>query len=171
MVWDFVETNPIGERGATFQNAIEWVAKVIAEQASAVVNVGQVQQSDARRSPLPDEAADILFSDPPYYDSVPYADLADFFLVWHKQALQPDASGGIHTLGPDGLSPKSDECVLNNAHLVDGVPKSRAFFESCLQQSFVEANRVTSKNGVGCIVFAHKSTEGWEALLKRAYRG
>jgi len=26
-------------------------------------------------------------TDPPYYDNVPYSDLADFFVVWHRRML------------------------------------------------------------------------------------
>src|SRR5262249_6999842 len=38
-------------------------------------------------------------------------------------------------------------------------------------ESFREARRVLSPDGVGCIVFAHQSTEGWEALLSGIIRG
>ena len=34
-----------------------------------------------------DQAAAAWFTDPPYYDAVPYAHLADFFFVWLKRVL------------------------------------------------------------------------------------
>lgn len=31
------------------------------------------------------------FTDPPYYDNIPYADLSDFFYVWLKRSLIGDS--------------------------------------------------------------------------------
>lgn len=41
-----------------------------------------VMQRDSRDLPLADGSVDIVVTDPPYYDSVQYADLASFFRVW-----------------------------------------------------------------------------------------
>ena len=60
---------------------------------------GQIEQADGTDHPLPDQAAGVWFTDPPYYDAVPYADLSDFFLVWLKRTL-PD-----HPLLPDPVRP------------------------------------------------------------------
>ena len=65
----------------------------IAEVIDALVcikNPAQTQCADAVRSPLPNDAAGVWFTDPPYYDAVPYADLSDFFFVWLKRVL-PDS--------------------------------------------------------------------------------
>jgi hypothetical protein len=63
------------------------------------------------------------------------------------------------------LTPKREECVWNQSHYVDGKPKDASFFEGCVSNAFDEGKRVLDANGIGCVVFAHKSTEGWEALL------
>jgi putative DNA methylase len=34
-----------------------------------------------------------------------------------------------------------------------------------MAQAFAEGRRVLREDGVGSVVFAHKTTEGWEALL------
>ena len=52
-----------------------------------VTMVAHTQQADATNHPLPDQSAGIWFTDPPYYDQIPYADLSDFFLVWLKRIL------------------------------------------------------------------------------------
>ena len=41
-----------------------------------------VMQRDSRDLPVADGSVDIVVTDPPYYDSVQYADLASFFRVW-----------------------------------------------------------------------------------------
>ena len=90
MVWDFVESIPIGDRSANYGAAIEWIIKVVEELQGINLRSGEVQQGDAQQLTFPDESVDIYFTDPPYYDAVPYADLADFFLVWLKPALPPN---------------------------------------------------------------------------------
>ena len=80
VVWDFVEACGFGDGGAVWRGQIDWVARVI--ERLCVEGIGQVQAADSTDHPLPDHAAGVWFTDPPYYDAVPYADLSDFFFVW-----------------------------------------------------------------------------------------
>ena len=43
--------------------------------------------------------------------------------------------------------------------------KGKRFFEESLKLSFQEIHRVLKPNGIAIIVYAHKSTEGWETLI------
>ena len=54
---------------------------------------------------------------------------------------------------------------------VDGRPKDREWFEETMAKAFAEGRRVLHEDGVGSVVFAHKTTEGWEALLSGMIRG
>src|SRR5262245_54814767 len=38
-------------------------------------------------------------------------------------------------------------------------------------KAFSEGHRVLNDERIGCVVFAHKTTEGWEALLSGMIRG
>ena len=49
--------------------------------------------------------------------------------------------------------------------------KDKQFFEDGMAKAFAEGRRVLSEDGVGSVVFAHKTTEGWEALLSGVIRG
>jgi len=49
--------------------------------------------------------------------------------------------------------------------------KDQSFFEDGMRRAFEEGRRVVREDGVGCVVFAHKTTEGWEALLSGMIRG
>ena len=64
-------------------------------------------KADAAAQPLPDDAADAIVTDPPYYDAVPYADLSDFFFVWFKRSLR-ETHGELFD---SELSPKHEEIV------------------------------------------------------------
>ena len=48
---------------------------------------GSITQASATSLPYPSNFFDAVFTDPPYYNSVPYADLSDFFYVWLKRTV------------------------------------------------------------------------------------
>ncbi len=73
IVWDFGESNYVADASRTWASAIRSVAKVL-RSSSWMLTSGQVQQSDATNHPLPDQAAGVWFTDPPYYDAIPYSD-------------------------------------------------------------------------------------------------
>ena len=143
----------------------------MAEDGQASHAANSTQAADATDQPLPDQAASVWFTDPPYYDAVPYADLSDFFLVWLRRTL-PTHPLLRDPFDPDNvLSPKAREAVQDETKHHDGRPKDREWFEATMANAFAEGRRVLSEDGVGSVVFAHKTTEGWEALLSGLVRG
>ena len=86
MIWDFCEVNPFSSATGGYPGALEWVADVMG--ASPISRVGQVESASATSSPLPDSSCAVWFTDPPYYDSVPYSYISDFFFVWLKRILR-----------------------------------------------------------------------------------
>ena len=50
-----------------------------------------IRQQDSSDMPLPDRSIDHIVTDPPYYDSVQYSDLAQFFRVWLRWFLPKEA--------------------------------------------------------------------------------
>ena len=170
MVWDFAEVVVTAEAPGNWKSGYMLVSDVV--DASADHSPGQVQSADATEHPLPDQAAAVWFTDPPYYDAIPYADLADFFLVWLKRALPgyPLLRDPFDLHNP--LSPKSREAVqCEGMKDVNGAPKDRDFYEGVVARAFAEGRRVLREDGVGSVVFAHKTTEGWEALLSGMIHG
>ena len=169
IVWDFAEVVITAEAPGNWKSGYALISDVV--EASANHGNGQAQSADATSHPLPDQSSDIWFTDPPYYDAVPYAELSDFFLVWLKRAL-PEYSQLSDPFDPNNpLSPKTREIVQDETKRVDGRPKDRAWFEENMAKAFTEGRRVLSGDGVGSVVFAHKTTEGWEALLSGMIRG
>jgi putative DNA methylase len=168
IVWDFVEACGYGDGGATLGGQLDWVTRVV--EAWPGSSVGQIQHADATEHPLPDQTAQVWFTDPPYYDAVPYADLSDFFFVWLKRTL-PGHRLLRDPFDPDNpLTPKAAEIVQHEAVRVNGQVKDRAFFEDGMARAFREGRRVLQDDGIGAVVFADKTTEGWEALLSGLIR-
>ena len=171
MAWDFCESVPTCDSSGSFLSAYERSSDGLESVSAGLGQPGQVASSDAANHPLPNGSANIWFADPPYYDAVPYADLSDFFLVWLKRTL-PNHPLLRNPFEPDNeLSPKTLEAVQDETKVSDGQPKDRVWFEKTMAQAFAEGRRVLNDDGVGSVVFAHKTTEGWEALLSGMIRG
>jgi adenine-specific DNA methylase len=171
LTWDFAETSLLGGTSGDWDGGVAWLAKAVATVLQGTPRPGQVSLADAAESPLSSDGAGVWFTDPPYYDAVPYADLSDFFFVWLKRVFHghpilrdPFDAGNV-------LTPKEREAVQDEAKSVNGQPKDRQFFETTMARVFVEGRRVLGEDGVGCVVFAHKTTEGWEALLSGIIQG
>jgi hypothetical protein len=65
------------------------------------------------------------------------------------------------------LTPKDEECILDPGPPSLGEPvKDRAFFENTMRKALTECKRVLHPDGIAVVLFAHKGTAGWEALLK-----
>ena len=169
LVWDFAEVVVTAEAPGNWKSGYHLISDVV--DAARSMQSAQTQLADATDHPLPDQAASVWFTDPPYYDSVPYADLSDFFLVWLKRTL-PGHPLLRDPFDPDNpLSPKAREAVQDETKECDGRVKDRNFFEDTMGDAFAEGRRVLREDGIGSVVFAHKTTEGWEALLSGMIRG
>jgi putative DNA methylase len=156
MVWDIAEANSFSGATGSLDGALEWVLNVC-ESSLVLKHFGQTQQCDAAIHPLPNESVNFFCSDPPYYDAIEYSDLSDFFYVWLKRTLPK--IDGINFLSE--LTPKEEECIVNPVR-----GKDRAYFEQKMGKALEEGYRIITPNGIGLIVFAHKSTSGWEAQLQ-----
>ncbi|MBN2536459.1 MAG: DUF1156 domain-containing protein [Spirochaetales bacterium] len=157
IVWEWPECNLWANGSGNWQGAIEWVSLVIEANISDIQYTGHSTLNSATLHPLPTSAARCFFTDPPYYDAVPYADLSDFFIVWLRRSV-----GNLHPdLLHDTLAPKADECIVDE---VKG--KDKKYFEINMGKAMAEGKRVLLSEGIGIVVFAHKSTSGWEAQLK-----
>lgn len=169
MVWDFSEAVPLSTATGGFDNILKWITDVLEKWPGSLA--GQVQVADAIGSPLPDSTVSIWFTDPPYYDAIPYSDLSDFFFVWLKRIMpnHPLLRDPFDIHNP--LTPKIQEAVQDEIKEVNGRPKDRYFFEETMAQAFAEGRRVLADDGIGSVVFAHKTTEGWEALLSGMIQG
>jgi putative DNA methylase len=164
MAWDYAESN-IFAGNADWESAASWLLKVIEHCSSIYVGnnyENKVNQQSATFLQYPDDFFDAVFTDPPYYYNVTYADLSDFFYVWLKRVI-----GEYHAeLFSTPLTPKSAEII--EGAFWDSIrycEKDHQWFEQMLTQSFREIQRVLKPNGVATVVYAHTSTAGWETLI------
>ena len=171
MVWDFAEANPLTEATGSVQSQASRMADAIESQCIPFENTGQVQPADATDHPLPDQSAYVWFTDPPYYDAIDYSYCSDLFFVWLKRTLP----GNSHLMDPydhdNALTPKAREIVVDSTTTMGHGTRTPEFYERSMGTAFSEGRRALREDGVGSVVFAHKTTEGWEALLSGMIRG
>ena len=105
---------------------------------------------DSQKLPVNDHSVDLIVTDPPYYDSVQYSDLAAFFRVWLSRLL------------PDEAKWTYDEsrCAVTT--------KQRAGsgnFVAALSGIFAECGRVLKRHtGRMAFTFHHWDPDAWAEL-------
>lgn len=160
MVWDFSEAAPFGTASGDAGNQLELILDCIAHAAAASTRPAEVIHGRAQRLPLADESIDAVVTDPPYYDNISYADLSDFFYVWHKRAL-----GDVFPqLYVNALTPKKAEAVVA-AYRHDNKKDAADFYEGQMRLAFAECHRVLRADAPLVCVYAHKTTLGWSTLV------
>ncbi len=162
MTWDYSELNlfsPI--LTGTFESMTRQIVRPLEYLSQSYFqNSATVTQSSATSLSYPDNYFDAVFTDPPYYDNIPYSYLSDFFYVWLKRTV-----GDIYPeMFSTPLTPKRDEIVAYS-NGPGGFEEGKQFFENMIKKSFQEIHRVLKPNGIATIVYAHKSTSGWETLI------
>jgi len=163
MIMDFGEVNPIAAAGGSPESVVRRMVAGINYLANSKLNSGTVELVSATNHSLPDDSVHAFVTDPPYYNAVPYADLSDFFYVWLRRTVGDQ----FPDLFSASLSPKDDEiCEMAGWDPKRYPHKDKKFFERKMEEAMAEGRRVLVSNGIAVIVFAHKSTSGWEAQLQ-----
>ena len=157
MVWDYGEVNPLRIGANRLKTLMEPMLHLCQMDKGTTTTV---EQASSESLPYLDNMFDAVLTDPPYYDNAAYAYLSDFFYVWLKRSIgehHPALFKGI-------LTPKDGEIVAYG-HREGGLDAGKQTFEDGLAQAFQEIHRVLKQDGIAVIVYAHKSTEGWETLI------
>jgi putative DNA methylase len=162
MVWDYAEINPMQSVSGSWASATRWVELAVRKCSQSATRPARVERGDAQRLPFPDATFDAVITDPPYYYSVMYSDLSDFFYVWLKRSI-----GYLYpALFATQWTPKDQEVIQNRVRPSDPRYISADEFERRLGKSLSEVVRVVKPNGMVAIVFAHTDVAAWEHLLR-----
>jgi putative DNA methylase len=135
----------------------------VGENIAASATQGTAVQSSAIHQPMPDDSAQAICTDPPYYDAIAYGDLSDFFYVWLRRIL-----ADVHPSLFSARVTNKDEEIVQLSKRFPGPyrHKTQEFFESMMTKALLDSRRIVQSAGIGVVVFAHKSTAGWEAMLR-----
>jgi putative DNA methylase len=161
MLYDFSEINPFADTAGCLPFAIENEAYCI-RQLSSIRQETVVTRGNAEKLLYEDEFFDAVVTDPPYYSSIFYADLSAFFYVWLRR-LVGDLYPEHFTLPSP---PKRREAVAQPSEHDGDTDRAAQHYRELMESSFAEARRVLKPGAPLVCVYAHKTTEGWAALIK-----
>lgn len=167
MVWDFAEgglfSGAAGDYGVSLGSIVATIEQLTGIEAA------KVQQLDATR-PRPQHCVAVVATDPPYYDNVGYADLADFFYVWLRRSLSATYPDLFATL----LTPKAAELVADPFRTGGDKDKAEQRFEEGFERTFSILCKLAEADYPLTVFYAFKQSEhdeagvastGWETML------
>ena len=175
IVWDFAETNPLGAATGGYYSALEWVSRVVAHACLAASPDSESTARCQSALELSSEKFDIVLTDPPYYDAIPYSDLMDFFYVWLRRSTL-GLSTEIETVFSNALGPKwnhdaEDGELIDDASRFGGDKKrSKQNYEDGMARSFRACHAALQPDGRLVVVFANKHPDAWETLVAALIR-
>lgn len=174
ITWDFAEANPLTSNDRFYVGAISNVGRVLDEVLPSaaekllprVVNQSAISQVQ--------EKFDIVLTDPPYYDAIPYSDLMDFFYVWLRRTLHglEDVDSAFRaSLAPKWSQERNDGELIDDSSRFDGdKEKSRSVYEDGMFRAFQASCNALEPEGRLVIVFANKQPSAWETLASAMIR-
>ena len=175
IVWDYTEVNPLSDTSGNFLGALDWVSKVCEHLQKSVDSArsGKIVSGSAISCPV--DSVDLILTDPPYYDAIPYSDLMDFFYVWLRRSI-PGLSAEIEPIFSDALGPKWDHDtddgeLIDDASRFDGdKERSKQNYEDGMARSFRSCHTALQPDGRLVVVFANKHPDAWETLVAALIR-
>jgi len=164
MQWDFAEPTP--EFGAG--SIVGAVKSAAAGLSMAAHGTGVVVREDARTALRPNS---LIATDPPYFEAISYADLSDYFYIWHRRALRaihPDLYATVAT-------PKADELTALATRHEGNAAAAREYFIGGFTRAFENLQRSMGPGLPMLVVYASKEKVGageeigrWSSILTAA---
>lgn len=176
VTWDFAEGNPLAPIERFYLGGLNSAFRVLRNlhrtQWSHTLPPRILKQSAIANH---DSKYDLIVTDPPYYDAIPYSDLMDFFYVWLRRTLF-GISPEYDLAFKEELSPKWDK-TKRDGELIDDASrhendaaKSKSEYEEGMFRAFSSAFNALADNGRFIVVFAHKQPDAWETLVSAMFR-
>ena len=175
MVWDYCEVNPTSDATGGFSGMMDWVARYFDHALSAVAHSTMPVVQAGSAANVAGGPFDVICTDPPYYDAIPYSDLMDFFYVWLRRVLH-GLTPEIDAVFKEGLGPKWDHAA-NDGELIDDASRfggdqasSKMNYENGMARAFGRLHESLADDGLLVVVFANKRPDAWETLVSAVIR-
>ena len=175
ITWDFSEFAPLSDTTGGFLQSIDWVFKVYSHLQRSVETAQSGRVICASAISFPMDSVDVIVTDPPYYDAIPYSDLMDFFYVWLRRSVI-GLSAEVDAVFSSSLGPKWDHGA-DDGELIDDASRfngarelSKQNYEDGMARSFRCFCAALRSEGRLVVVFANKHPDAWETLVAALIR-
>ena len=175
IVWDYTEVNPLSDTSGNFHGALEWVFKVCQHLQQSVDSTQKAQCVLGSAITSSTDSFDLIVTDPPYYDAIPYSDLMDFFYVWLRRSVR-GLSEDVDDAFADQLGPKWDhdagdgELIDDSSRFGGDKAQSKRNYEDGMADAFKSCHAKLRDDGRLVVVFANKQPDAWETLVAALIR-
>lgn len=154
MKWDFIEINPFAGSGSNLLSKVDRVSSAF--KAIQFDQPIHIIKGSSTSLPLQNDSIDIVLTDPPYYDSVDYTGLSEFFRPWLESLLRVTFSEHISLKNEDGL-----EAIVD---MSKKSVKDHDHYQSVMTGVLKEVKRVLKNDGSALLLYSHKTFEGWKVI-------
>jgi adenine-specific DNA methylase len=168
MMWDYPEVNPFADSSGTASTQLSYILRIIQHEqiADGAFISPRIILNSAAKLPIESSCCECVVTDPPYGNSIAYADLSDFFYVWLKRTLAdtfPDIFATPQT-------PKRDEATSHKHRHKGNQLLANGHYRRLLTEGFRECKRIAKSPELVTVMFAHQSTEAWTALISALFK-
>ena len=175
IVWDFAESCPLADTTGGFLQGIEWIARVVEHTQKAARTAPPPTVVRKSATDAAEKGFDVIATDPPYYDAIPYSDLMDFFHIWLRRVLRglsPETDAAFaDPLGPKWDRERGDGELVDDAARFGGDREaSKQNYEDGMARAFTRFREALADDGRLVIVFANKAPDAWETLVSALVR-
>jgi putative DNA methylase len=168
MTWDFPEVNILDGASGSWTNLVQTALRSLTYIGRGR---GQVRQGDARSAA--ESVRDVIVAtDPPYFDQIGYADLSDYFYMWHRRALRRVFRDMYRTMA----TPKEGELIALASRHDNSKASARTYFVEGFTETFHSLRAAQHPDAPMLVVYAFKEqsrsrngteqSPGWEAILE-----
>ena len=175
MVWDFAEANPLSERDRYYAGGIRAVSDAVGAFMRACAKAPEmatVRCVSSLAAELSEQ--DLCFTDPPYYDAIPYSDLMNFFRIWQKRIIgdfSPEFREVFERPSPTWDASKGDgELIDDDSRHGGDAEASRKTYEDGMTKAFRRSLDALRDDGRMVVVFANKEVDAWQSLIAALIR-
>ena len=160
LLWDFAEANPIGTAVGGFMRCNDRIATAYDKLLGTLQNPGTANVLQQSAGEFVSSAkCDLVITDPPYYQSVSYSDLSDFFYTWLRGFVPRELSQF-----ESQLTEKAKE-IVQHIRGDKSRDDEKTKYEGQMAEAFRNARSCLTDVGRFVCVFAHKEPDAWETLV------
>ncbi|MFP3234629.1 MAG: DUF1156 domain-containing protein, partial [Sulfolobaceae archaeon] len=158
--WNWIEISPlahvIGSLYKTLAYVIKGLEYLIQINNDSKVDIINVDVNDLNLN----DKVDLIITDPPYADDVPYPEESDFYYIWLKRILQLPFNTQWEELVPMDIGVEKGRAKVfsNSVGTYD-------YFRGKLAQAFTKLSNQLKEDGLLITFYNHTSSDAWISLL------
>ncbi|MEJ2771397.1 MULTISPECIES: DUF1156 domain-containing protein [unclassified Stygiolobus] len=158
--WNWVEISPlaniIGSLSRSLNHVVEGLEYLMQTNTDSKI---EIINSDINELTLSDKV-DVIVTDPPYADDVPYPEVSDFYYVWLKRIIPFSYKTQWEEFVPRDIGVDEERSKVFGDDI-----GSYEYFRDKLAQAFSKLAEILKDNGLLITFYNHTSPDAWISLL------